>query len=151
MAKFLIASAEDDDLDLLLLDLHMPGSGDLYGLIRVRDTYPLLPIAIISGSEDPAVVAKCIGFGALGFIPKSLSSAHIAEAIDVIMQGDIWVPEAVQLQFVTTSAQRLYNSSKNSGTFFFVRFFAAYKNIITLLKRGSVHEIGPNPTGKRAT
>ncbi|CAI8158793.1 MAG: Transcriptional regulatory protein LiaR [Pseudidiomarina mangrovi] len=92
----LAALADDDDLDLLLLDLHMPGSGDLYGLIRIRENYPMLPIAIISGSDDPAVVAKCIGFGALGFIPKSLPSAHIADAINSIMQGDVWVPEAVR-------------------------------------------------------
>src|SRR5690606_25757760 len=90
------ALAKDDDLDLLLLDLHMPGSGDVYGLIRVREDYPLLPIAVISGSEDPAVIAKCIGFGALGFIPKSMPSAQIAEAIDTILQGDTWVPNDVR-------------------------------------------------------
>src|SRR5690554_1098390 len=92
----LAALQADDDLDLLLLDLHMPGSGDLYGLIRIREDFPLLPVAIISGSDDANVVAKCIGFGALGFIPKSLPSAQIAQAIDVILQGDTWVPEAVR-------------------------------------------------------
>ncbi|MCH8550973.1 MAG: response regulator transcription factor [Natronospirillum sp.] len=91
----LAALEEDDDVDLLLLDLHMPGSGDLYGLIRVREDYPLLPVAIISGSEDPAIMARCIGFGALGFIPKSLPSNQIAEAIQSILDGDTWVPEGV--------------------------------------------------------
>ena len=89
----LAALNEDDDVDLLLLDLHMPGSGDLYGLIRVREDYPMLPVAIISGSEDASIVAKCIGFGALGFIPKSLPSAQIAEAISTILDGDTWVPK----------------------------------------------------------
>ncbi|HET8816786.1 MAG TPA: response regulator transcription factor [Pseudidiomarina sp.] len=92
----LAALAEDDDLDLLLLDLHMPGSGDFYGLIRIREDFPLLPVAVISGSEDATVVAKCMGFGALGFIPKSLPSSQIAEAIDAILQGDSWVPESVR-------------------------------------------------------
>ena len=105
----LVALQEDDDLDLLLLDLHMPGSGDLYGLIRIREDYPLVPIAIISGTEDPAVVAKCIGFGALGFIPKSLPSLEIAAAIDVILQGDTWVPAEVRgrLAELTNEEQEL--------------------------------------------
>lgn len=105
----LVALQEDDDLDLLLLDLHMPGSGDLYGLIRIREDYPLVPIAIISGTEDPAVVAKCIGFGALGFIPKSLPSLEIAAAIDAILQGDTWVPAEVRgrLAELTNEEQEL--------------------------------------------
>ena len=69
----LAALNEDDDVDLLLLDLHMPGSGDLYGLIRVREDYPMLPVAIISGSEDASIVAKCIGFGVSGIYPKITS------------------------------------------------------------------------------
>lgn len=105
----LVALQEDDDLDLLLLDLHMPGSGDLYGLIRIREDYPLVPIAIISGTEEPAVVAKCIGFGALGFIPKSLPSLEIAAAIDAILQGDTWVPAEVRgrLAELTNEEQEL--------------------------------------------
>ena len=94
---------KDDDIDLLLLDLHMPGSGDLYGLIRIREDFPLLPVAIISGTEDPAVIGRCIGFGALGFIPKSMPSQQIAEAISVILDGDEWVPEGLRAQIQSLS------------------------------------------------
>jgi len=82
----------DEDIDLLLLDLHMPGSGDLYGLIRIRNDFPLLPVAVISGAEDIQVISRCMGFGALGFIPKSLPSSQIASAISAILEGDEWVP-----------------------------------------------------------
>ncbi|MGX5913357.1 response regulator transcription factor [Aliidiomarina sp. Khilg15.8] len=92
-----------DDIDLLLLDLHMPGSGDLYGLIRIREDFPLLPVAIISGTEDPQVIGRCMGFGALGFIPKSMPSQQIAEAIATILDGDEWVPEAMRPQLQALS------------------------------------------------
>ncbi|MDF2178124.1 response regulator transcription factor [Aliiglaciecola sp. CAU 1673] len=92
----LAALEEHDDLDLVLLDLHMPGSGDLYGLIRVREDYPVVPVAVISGSESADIVSKVMGFGALGFIPKSSSSETIASAIEAILAGDRWVPSGMQ-------------------------------------------------------
>ena len=84
--------SEQEDLDILLLDLHMPGNGDLYGLIRIREDYPSLPIAVVSGSEDINVVSKVMGYGAMGFIPKSSSSDDIALAINHILEGDVWLP-----------------------------------------------------------
>jgi DNA-binding NarL/FixJ family response regulator len=84
--------SEQEDLDILLLDLHMPGNGDLYGLIRIREDYPSLPIAVVSGSEDVNIVSKVMGYGAMGFIPKSSSSDDIANAINQILEGDIWLP-----------------------------------------------------------
>ncbi|BFM49049.1 response regulator transcription factor [Marinomonas sp. THO17] len=84
------------ELDLLLLDLNMPGSGDLYGLIRIRKAYPDVPVAIISGSEDSALVAKVIEAGALGFISKTSEPSTYVEAINAILDGDIWLPEAIQ-------------------------------------------------------
>ncbi|MDN3378897.1 MULTISPECIES: response regulator transcription factor [unclassified Pseudoalteromonas] len=83
---------EQEDLDILLLDLHMPGSGDLYGLIRIREDYPSLPIAVVSGSEDINIVSKVMSYGAMGFIPKSSSSEDIALAINQILDGDVWLP-----------------------------------------------------------
>ncbi|MBH0057049.1 response regulator transcription factor [Pseudoalteromonas sp. SWXJZ94C] len=84
--------SEQEDLDILLLDLHMPGNGDLYGLIRIREEYPSLPIAVVSGSEDANIVSKVMGYGAMGFIPKSSSSDDIANAINQILEGDTWLP-----------------------------------------------------------
>tara|TARA_Y100000588_G_scaffold242789_1_gene256920 strand:+ start:23 stop:673 length:651 start_codon:yes stop_codon:yes gene_type:complete len=84
--------SEQEDLDILLLDLHMPGNGDLYGLIRIREDYPSLPIAVVSGSEDINIVSKVMGYGAMGFIPKSSSSDDIAMAINHILEGDVWLP-----------------------------------------------------------
>lgn len=87
---------EQEDLDILLLDLHMPGNGDLYGLIRIREEYPSLPIAVVSGSEDVTIVSKVMGYGAMGFIPKSSSSDDIANAINQILEGDTWLPNELK-------------------------------------------------------
>lgn len=83
------------DLDLVLLDLHMPGSGDLYGIIRIREDFPDLPVAVISGSEDIDVISKVMGYGAMGFIPKSTRSQDIATAINTILEGDNWLPDGM--------------------------------------------------------
>jgi len=80
------------DLDLLLLDLNMPGSGELYGLIRIRANFADLPIAVISGTEDVEIIAKVIEAGALGFIPKTSQPQEISEAILSILAGDVWLP-----------------------------------------------------------
>ncbi|WP_414828603.1 response regulator transcription factor [Alteromonas sp. H39] len=86
---------ESEDIDLLLLDLHMPGSNDLFGLLHIRKLYPDLPVAVVSGTEDPTIISKIVGVGALGFIPKTASSGDIANAVKAILDGDIWVPASV--------------------------------------------------------
>ncbi len=86
---------EANDVDLLLLDLHMPGSCDLFGLIHVRKLYPELPVAVVSGLEDKDIVSKVINTGAMGFIPKTTSSSDIASAVQSILDGDTWVPNAL--------------------------------------------------------
>lgn len=89
---------KQEDLDLLLLDLNMPGSGDLFGLIRIRKNFPDVPVAVISGSEDSAMVAKVIDAGALGFIPKTSEPSTYVAAIHAILAGDIWLPDALRVE-----------------------------------------------------
>ncbi|WP_125558237.1 response regulator transcription factor [Pseudoalteromonas rubra] len=90
--------SEQEELDLLLLDLHMPGNGDLYGLIRIREDYPSLPIVVVSGSEDLNVISKVMGYGAMGFIPKASSSQEIVEALNQVLEGDVWLPASLKDQ-----------------------------------------------------
>ncbi|ESP92790.1 MULTISPECIES: response regulator transcription factor [Pseudoalteromonas] len=85
-----------DDLDLLLLDLHMPGNGDLYGLIRIREDHPSLPIVVVSGSEDLNVISKVMGYGAMGFIPKASSSQDIVSALQQVLDGENWLPADIK-------------------------------------------------------
>jgi len=82
------------ETDLLLLDLHMPGSQDLFGLITVRERFPGIPVAIISADEEVSTVSRAMGHGASGYIPKSCSPQIIHQAIRSILDGNRWIPEA---------------------------------------------------------
>ena len=84
------------DTDLLLLDLHMPGSQDLFGLISVREKFPSIPVVVISSTDDPNTISRAIGHGAAGFIPKSTPPEQITEALNQVLEGDSWVPEALR-------------------------------------------------------
>ncbi|MBE1300776.1 MAG: response regulator [Alteromonadaceae bacterium] len=86
------------DIDLLLLDLHMPGSEDLFGLLHIRKLYPDIPVAVVSGLEDPELVSKVVNAGAMGFVPKVTSADVIVEAIDEMLEGEIWVPDTLSDQ-----------------------------------------------------
>ena len=96
----LSALSRHPDIDLVLLDLYMPGSEDFYGLIRVAEDYPDVPVAIVSGSDTPLIVSKVMTFGAKGFIPKTTASRDTANAIKKILGGETWLPEHLQASLV---------------------------------------------------
>ena len=60
------------DVDLVLLDLAMPGVRGFSGLMYLRAQYPSVPVVVVSANDDPAVIRRCMDFGASGFIPKTL-------------------------------------------------------------------------------
>lgn len=83
---------QNPDVDLLLLDLHMPGSYGFLGLIQLRKQYPTLPILVISASEDVDVIRRVMAFGASGYVSKSARPGDIGAAINAVLAGDLWVP-----------------------------------------------------------
>ncbi|MFT6330899.1 MAG: DNA-binding NarL/FixJ family response regulator [Bermanella sp.] len=93
-----VSVLHEHEIDLLLLDLHMPGSSDLFGLLHIQKTFPDLPIAVVSGTEDVSLISKVVGVGAMGFIPKTASAQNISDAVNAMLGGDIWVPESVRQQ-----------------------------------------------------
>ncbi len=86
------ALKENPELDILFLDLNMPGSEDLFGLISVRRNFPEIPVVIVSGWQDQKIISRAIGHGASGFIPKSLPTETIVSAINKILSGEHWTP-----------------------------------------------------------
>ena len=93
-SKMLDAGTE---VDLVLLDLAMPGVRGLSGLMYFRAQYPSVPVVIISGNDDPAVIRRCMDFGASGYIPKTLGVEGMRVAIAAVLKGGIWTPPDVDL------------------------------------------------------
>lgn len=79
-------------VDLVILDLNMPGMDGFTGLAAMRAAHPLVPVAMVSATNDETVMRRAIEFGAAGFIPKSAPLETIAEAIGQILDGQVWLP-----------------------------------------------------------
>jgi len=87
----------DHDIDLILLDLRMPGVRGFSGLMYLRAQYPSLPIVVVSANDDPGVIRRCMEFGASGFIPKTLGVEALRQAIARVLAGEVWTPPDVDL------------------------------------------------------
>ena len=80
------------DFDLALLDLSLPGTSGFGGLIAIRSAYPKLPVLVVSGHEEPALVREAISLGIAGYVPKSTSKKELALAIAEALRGSIYIP-----------------------------------------------------------
>ena len=89
--------AVEKEVDLILLDLTMPGVQGFSGLISLRAENPDIPVVIVSATEEPTVIRRAIEFGASGFIPKSMNVDSIGSAIEAVLAGDAWTPPYVDL------------------------------------------------------
>ncbi|MBB1471811.1 MULTISPECIES: response regulator transcription factor [unclassified Luteimonas] len=84
------------DIDLVLLDLHMPGNHGLAGLAAIRAQFPAVAVVLVSANEDPHVVRRAIDHGAAGYIPKSAGLDEMREAIATVLACEEWLPPALR-------------------------------------------------------
>ena len=85
------------EVDLILLDLNMPGVRGFSGLMYLRAQYPSVPIVVVSANDDPAVIRRCMDLGTSGFIPKTLGIEEMRAAIKRVLEGGVWTPPDVDL------------------------------------------------------
>ncbi|MFA3792510.1 response regulator [Aliiglaciecola sp. SL4] len=93
LQETLSALNQDPEIELVFLDLNMPGNDGLFGLSQIRLLHPDVLVVIVSGEEKPLIIQKAINLGASGFIPKSSSLSEIANAIEQVLDGLQWLPE----------------------------------------------------------
>jgi DNA-binding NarL/FixJ family response regulator len=100
-AKIKEASSFDDllkviehspELEIVFLDLHMPGNDGFTGLTQLQNNHSDLIVIMVSSDENPDIMQKAINFGAAAFIPKSVDLATIAQAINTVLGGETWLP-----------------------------------------------------------
>jgi len=101
VAALLDEAEQHPEADLLLLDLNMPGANGFSALVQMRAHHPSLPVVIISANEEPGVIRRSIAHGAAGFVPKSSTVEKMVEALQAVLDGDVWVPAAVDAESPT--------------------------------------------------
>ena len=94
VAKLLESGGE---VDLILLDLNMPGVRGFSGLMYLRAQYPSVQIVVVSANDDPTVIRRCMDLGTSGFIPKTLGIEEMRAAIKRVLEGGVWTPPDVDL------------------------------------------------------
>jgi DNA-binding NarL/FixJ family response regulator len=94
-----------DRVDVLMLDLSMPGMEGTLSLISLRAEFPSVPILVVSAIEEPRIVRQAMDFGASGFLFKSAPFGTIAEAVSAVLAGDLWFPEASVANLTASDAE----------------------------------------------
>ena len=87
----------DAEIDLVMLDLSMPGVSGFSGLIYLRAQFPTIPVVIVSASDDVGTIRRSLDFGASGFIPKRFGVETLGDALLKVMAGDVWIPADIDL------------------------------------------------------
>lgn len=130
----LAALQQSDDIDLILLDLTMPGCENFLGVIKVLQEYPEVPIAVVSASDSLAVISQVLTFGARAFIPKSTASQQIADAIDLVLKGERWIPEGIEANLVAVTHEQQAIAEKVS------QLTPKQLQVLTLLQGGLLNK-----------
>lgn len=106
VASTLAFVKEHDEIDLILLDLNMPGMLNLNGLLDLRNECPTTPIVIVSAEQEKQKILQTISYGAVGFIAKSSSKDVIGDALESIFKGNVYLPSDImrsQINSTTTT------------------------------------------------
>jgi DNA-binding NarL/FixJ family response regulator len=94
-AEGLELAARHDDLDAVFLDLSMPGMDGLAALREFGRRHPSVPVLVLSGADDPDLVRQVFAAGALGYVPKSATSQTLLTALQLVLNGETFVPSLV--------------------------------------------------------
>jgi two-component system, NarL family, nitrate/nitrite response regulator NarL len=125
------------DLDVVILDLAMPGMEGLQALSEFGRKRPDLPVIVLSSSEDPRDVRRALASGALGYVPKSASQHVLLSAIRLVLNGDLYIPPLILDEKVGTIVRRTISAEGENSRLLTARQI----QILTLLSEGK-----PNKT-----
>jgi DNA-binding NarL/FixJ family response regulator len=84
-------------IDLVLLDLGMPGQAGLSSLLSLREAWPAVPVVVLSGTDDSPTVLGAIDAGAVGFVSKACGPDTLAQALQCVLAGGVYLPPAAAI------------------------------------------------------
>lgn len=94
-----LAYARGEPMDLVLVDLHMPGANGMDALGAMRAAFDASAVVVLSSEDDPRLIRQAIELGASGFIPKSSTPSVMIAALRLVLAGGTYLPPNVLLGF----------------------------------------------------
>ena len=104
-----------ESVNLVLLDMHMPGKKNLQALEAILEAAPETNVVVLSGEDRPELIRSAIEAGASGFVPKSSSSDILVAALQLILAGGVYLPSSVLNDSVKSSGRAQTDSSQQSA------------------------------------
>lgn len=108
-------AANNSDLDLALLDLHMPGSDGAKSILDFHTVNPSIPLVVVSGSDQREDIEKVMEYGAMGFISKMSSSKMMLSALRMVLDGGVYLPPQLLQQAMAGMDQGAGNTDKRTA------------------------------------
>jgi len=105
------AVRDNPDLDVALIDLNMPGMTGVSSIASLRESFPSLPLIVVSAIEDPREIEEILRIGASGYIPKTASAEVMVQAIRLVLAGGQYLPS-----LLLSSTSQLVNASTAPGS-----------------------------------
>ncbi|RUO31190.1 response regulator [Aliidiomarina soli] len=96
LRDYLQSTPRADQVELIFLDLNMPGNQGLTGLGALRNAYPGILVVVVSANEQLDVIRRALDLGASAYIPKSVPLEALNEAVGQVLAGETWVPQAIR-------------------------------------------------------
>lgn len=103
-AEGLALAAEHGDLDVIFLDLALPGMGGMAAIVEFGRTRPDVPVIVLTASDDPQKVRQAFELGALGYVPKSAGAQTLLGALKLVLSGEAFVPTLLLRDAPSSSA-----------------------------------------------
>ena len=133
-----LVEAEGDTADLLILDLSLPGVSGTELMEEIVRIQPMLKILVLSGLTDQESVMRVLQLGAAGFVPKSLDADMLADAIDFVLKGGVFIPskllaESQRAGFLTRTAEHLKRGENEEP----VHLTERQKDVLARLAQGA--------------
>jgi two-component system nitrate/nitrite response regulator NarL len=110
-----LASRSENPIDLVILDLYMPGMNGPGGLRRLRELRPQTPVAVLSGSVNAQDIEGALDAGAVGYLPKTMIGAAFVNALSLVLNGERFVPSEFYLGLRDRGPNMVAGESEGGG------------------------------------
>jgi DNA-binding NarL/FixJ family response regulator len=106
------ALRENRRVSIIVLDLTMPGCDNFYGLLRVRESFPAIPVLVLSASDSAETISQVLAFGASGFVSKAAPVADMKNAIETCLGGGVYIADDMKDKVLAVDSESKDIASK---------------------------------------